>query len=208
MQGIRQGGTALIYVLLSVVLVLGSLSIALAERNAGAPILPTKTAVTVSTALSPSSAASMVPGSVPSATASAIASGNLPSATAAANFPTVKPTQRAPTATRAATGACGPPRGWVKAYVVQPGDSMFHIALVYRTTVVDLQKANCKTSYLIFAGELLWVPNAPTATAGVTIIPPFFDTPTDEPTQAAATQTPVYFTPTSAPTETSTPADP
>jgi LysM repeat protein len=92
----------------------------------------------------------------------------------------------------------------VKAYVVQPGDSMFHIAALYRTTVSTLQRANCKTSYLIFAGERLWVPNVPAATPGVTIIPPFFDTPTEEPT-IALTDTPLYFTATAAPTETATP---
>jgi len=83
---------------------------------------------------------------------------------------------------------------------------MFHIATLYRTTVSALQRANCKTSYLIFAGEKLWVPNIVVATPGVTIIPPFFDTPTDEATSPTG-QTPQYSTSTAAPTDTA-PADP
>ncbi len=125
------------------------------------------------------------------------------SSTASISYPTTAPTRRVPTATRATAAACGPLSGWVKAYVVQPGDSLFHIATVFRTTVSTLERANCKTSSLIFAGERLWVPNVPVPT-GVTIIPPFFDTPTEEPT-FAVTQTPLYFTATAAPTDTETP---
>lgn len=205
MQAIRQAGSALIYALISVVLVLGSLSVALAERNATVAPAP---APSPTTFVSPVPSITETAGVVPTGTATELLVPLVPSATAAASYPTLAATRRPATATHAATTACGPFPGWIKAYVVQPGDSMFHVAVLYRTTVADLQRANCRTNYLIFVGERLWVPNVATATAGVTIIPPFFDTPTDEPTQGMATETPLYFTPTPAPTETSTPSDP
>lgn len=67
---------------------------------------------------------------------------------------------------------CGAPVGWIKAYSVQPGDNLYRISLLYRTTVPQLQRANCMgTSITIFTGQLLWVPNVPTSTPGITVIP-------------------------------------
>jgi len=67
---------------------------------------------------------------------------------------------------------CGPPFGWVRAYIVQPGDNLFRISISYGTTVPQLQRANCMgSSITIFPGQRLWVPNVPTRTPGVTIIP-------------------------------------
>jgi LysM repeat protein len=98
---------------------------------------------------------------------------------------------------------CGPITGWIKSYVVQPGDTLFHIASLYRTTVKDLQRANCKgNSTVIFTGDRLWVPNVPTITPGVTLIPTF-TTPTEYPT-LPLTLTPLPFTAT-LPTSTSPP---
>ena len=69
---------------------------------------------------------------------------------------------------------CGPPIGWVRAYIVQPGDNLFRISISYGTTVPQLQRANCMgASITIFAGQRLWVPNVPTRTPGVTIVPDF-----------------------------------
>jgi LysM repeat protein len=215
-SAIRQAASGLIYAVLSIVLVLGSLSVALAERNASAPPAATSTAspVTPETdtpvpteqpggeTTSPSEISGVAPAATTAVTQAVTAV--VPSSTPGVSYPTVAPARRAPTATRAASTPCGPPPGWIRAYVVQPGDSMFHIATLYRTTVSTLQRANCKTSYLIFAGERLWVPNVPAATPGVTIIPPFFDTPTEEPTYAI-TETPLYFTATAAPADTATP---
>lgn len=86
---------------------------------------------------------------------------------------------------------CGPPAGYVKRHVVQPGDNLFRIALSYGITYPVLQRANCMgSSTTIYAGQLLWVPNVPTRTPGLTVIPNF-------PT-ATASNTPV-------PTATSSP---
>lgn len=67
---------------------------------------------------------------------------------------------------------CGPPAGWIRAYTVRPGDNLFRISLLYRTTVPQLQRANCMgSSTTIFVGQSLWVPNVPTSTPGVTVVP-------------------------------------
>lgn len=69
---------------------------------------------------------------------------------------------------------CGPFAGWVKNYIVQPGDNLFRIGLAYGVTVTQLQRANCMgASTTIFAGQRLWVPNVPTRTPGITSIPDF-----------------------------------
>jgi LysM repeat protein len=69
---------------------------------------------------------------------------------------------------------CGAYSGWIKAYSVQPGDNLYRISLLYRTTVPQLQVANCMgTSITIYTGQLLWVPNVPTSTPGITIVPTF-----------------------------------
>jgi LysM repeat protein len=66
---------------------------------------------------------------------------------------------------------CGPPAGYVKRHVVQPGDNLYRIALSYGITYPQLQRANCMgSSTTIYAGQLLWVPNIPTRTP----VPPTF----------------------------------
>lgn len=90
---------------------------------------------------------------------------------------------------------CGPPSTWIRAYIVPPGDNLFRISLLYRTTVAELQRANCMgSSIIIYTGQRLWVPNVPTSTPGVTIIPTF---PTSTP---SFTPVPPTYTLTSWPT--------
>ena len=110
---------------------------------------------------------------------------------------------------------CGPPAGWVKRHVVQPGENLFRIALSYGITYPQLQAGNCMgTSTTIFVGQVLWVPNVPTRTPTITTTStvnlstpthtytstPDFSTPTN-----TATQTPDLSTATTAPTQTLTP---
>jgi LysM repeat protein len=69
---------------------------------------------------------------------------------------------------------CGPPAGWVKNYIVKPGDNLYRIALSYGITYPQLQRANCMgSSTTIYTGQRLWVPNIPTRTPvpGITIVP-------------------------------------
>ena len=79
---------------------------------------------------------------------------------------------------------CGPPFGWVRNYIVQPGDTLFRIALAYNITYPQLQRANCMgSSTTIYTGQRLWVPNVPTRTPlpGVTIVPTTVTPPTPYP---------------------------
>lgn len=113
--------------------------------------------------------------------------------------------------------ACSPPIGWVRTHIVQPGDTLFRIALSYGITYPQLQRANCMgSSTIIYAGQRLWVPNVPTRTPipGTTNIP---DLPTSTNTSlpVATTVTPSStlsptetFTVTPSPTATPTTAVP
>ena len=111
---------------------------------------------------------------------------------------------------------CGPPSSWVRAHTVKAGENLYRISLLYRTTVGQLQSANCMgSSTIIHVGQALWVPNVPTSTPGITITVTGtvdFSTPTN-----TATNTPDFSTPTntatntpdfSTPTQTSTPPSP
>ena len=101
--------------------------------------------------------------------------------------------------------ACGPPRGWTRSHVVQPGDNLYRIALSYGITYPQLQRANCMgSSTTIYSGQRLWVPNIPTRTPvpGITVIPDF---PTATPT---STPTDTTVPPTDTPTATQTPTVP
>lgn len=105
---------------------------------------------------------------------------------------------------------CGPPGTWVRAHVVQRGDTLFRIALSYGVTYPQLQRANCMgSSTTIYAGQRLWVPNIPTRTVqpGVTTIPDF-PTGTLQPTLTTAPPTDTAAPPTDTaapPTDTSAP---
>ncbi len=100
---------------------------------------------------------------------------------------------------------CGPPVGWVKTHIVQPGDNLYRIALSYGITYPQLQRANCMGgSITIYAGQRLWVPNIPTRTPvpGVTVIPEF---PTATSTSTAMPTATDTGTPTSTATATQLP---
>lgn len=65
------------------------------------------------------------------------------------------PTPVRPTATSI---PCGPPPGWVR-YIIQPGDTLFKLSLVYSVSVPTLAYANCLLdATYIRAGDVLYVP--------------------------------------------------
>ena len=67
---------------------------------------------------------------------------------------------------------CGPLAGWIRAYTVRPGDNLYRISLLYRTTVAQIQRSNCMgSSTIIYVGQVLYVPNVPTSTPGITNVP-------------------------------------
>jgi LysM repeat protein len=66
---------------------------------------------------------------------------------------------------------CGPPAGWI-IYIVKQQDTLFHISTLYRTTVPQLQAANCLgNSTLIITGQSLYVPNVVVITPTKSITP-------------------------------------
>lgn len=103
---------------------------------------------------------------------------------------------------------CGPPASWVRAHTVKAGENLFRISLLYRTSVAQLQRANCMgSSTIIHVGQVLWVPNVPTSTPGITVT----STPTRTSTHSFSTatntltRTPDFSTPTNTATNTSVP---
>lgn len=230
MQFVRQLGSGFLYGLVSVALVVGGLSLALAEsyivpRPIMTPSLPAvpPTPTAPSPGLTESASApapTQTPPLIncpppagwvliivqPGDTLAGLAAqyGSTPAGLAAANClltQSLAPgyglyVPYVPTASI----ACGPPLGWIYAYVVQSGDTLSEIADLYDITVGDLKLANCKSGSEIFVGERLWVP---ALVPGLTIIP-IFDTPTEVPTEPL-TLTPLPFTATVYPTATSTP---
>ncbi len=250
MQALRQLGGGVIIAIISVVLVLGGISLALAETlpppSAPTQIPPTLPLTFPTPTLAPGLETPTLPGETPTETATTI-----PSPTATVFVPTTCTfpagwiailttpndtiytlAQRyntttdmlsagnclssidlpagyllyvPPVAATATVIPCGPPAGWVKTHIVQPGDNLYRIALSYGITYPQLQVANCMgSSVLIYAGQKLWVPNIPTLTPipGVTIIPEF-PTETPSPTSLPPTET-VPPTATVSPTPTST----
>ena len=81
--------------------------------------------------------------------------------------PTVSPT---PTKTLLAVD-CGPPSGWVL-HTVREGETLDSISALYRVTVAELQKANCRGEMtFIVPGEKFYVPNVATSTPTKTPTP-------------------------------------
>lgn len=106
-----------------------------------------------------------------------------------------------PTVTRI---ACGAPAGWI-IYIVQPGDTLFRISLLYRVSVSQLQQANCLGgSSAIYTGQQLRVPNVATSTATFTHLTPVTATPTASATLAPSLTIEVTASATPTPTGTAT----
>jgi LysM repeat protein len=256
MQALRQLGGGLILGLLSVVIVIGGISLALAEGYVPQPPpTPTETQpVFPSAPTETASSTSLIPSPTETATASPIPPTNCPppsgwvlvmiqpgdtleilavryrttpEALMAANClvsPILLPgygiyVPPVPTITPI---PCGAPYGWVQ-YIVQPGDSLYHISQLYRVTVSELQQANCLgNSTTIYTGQKLWVPNVPPSTppvpATLTATPIYieFDTVTPVPTDITPptstpeppTPIPTEIPPSMTPPPTETPSPP
>lgn len=213
MKFLQQWGSGIVYAVVSVVLVIGGLSLALAEGtltpNQPAPTQPSMTvpppsatAVTpspvppspISPSPLPASSTSLPPSTTP-LVIYITATNARPSATTG-----VQPRATATYRPAATSYHCGPYAGWVRTYTVSAGDTLYHISTLYQTNVSALQTANCLTTTFIFPGEKLWVPNVPTVTPGLTL-PPIYATATSYPT-LPLTLTPLPFTETVAPNPT------
>jgi LysM repeat protein len=102
------------------------------------------------------------------------------------------------------TETCGRPAGWV-VYIIRAGDTLYNLALLTKTTVASLQRANCLgSSTLIHPGELFYVPFQPVVTTFPTRPAYKSPTPTAIPTQVVTTPPP---TATELPTATPVPTE-
>ncbi len=148
----------------------------------------------------------------PTLTAPAISS---PSAIAT-TIPTGSPTPtQTPSPTQTVTSApthtvlhCGAPRTWV-IYIVQKGDTLYHLGQIYGVPYTEIQRANCLLNFNIRIGQILYVP----PWAPIMSFPTFFFEPF-EPTAASTFylpfETPITETPTAGsdfPTDFPTPTD-
>ncbi|MBI5933385.1 MAG: LysM peptidoglycan-binding domain-containing protein [Chloroflexi bacterium] len=140
MQGLRQMGGGLVLALLSVVIVLGGISLALAEGYVPPPS-PTPTQTQPAPTVAPT---------------------ETPSATLGAESPVHTSTSTA-TSTLAPSVNCPPPPGWTST-VVQLGDTLDSLAARYHTTAQELMTRNCMTVSSILPGYIISVPIQPTAT--------------------------------------------
>jgi len=212
MRVLRELGGGFLYALVSVVLVIGGLSLSLAENYNPQRPGPTENFLTLPPTLPPTQVeAAAVNSATPIITGTPLPPTNCPPPAGWILIPVqagdtleslaarhnTTPQQLAqsnclltqnlvpgynlyvPPSATATSLPCGPFQGWIQ-YTIQPGDTLFHIALLYSTTVAQLQRANCLgNSQYIRAGSRLWVPNVATITPGVTVIPDF---PSETPT--------------------------
>lgn len=120
--------------------------------------------------------------------------------------PTATPTPRPPTPTSTPCTPT-PPDQWVS-YVVQPGDTLYSLALRYGTSIQEIMEVNCLASDYLYAGQRLYLPPPPdTPTPTSTFTATATSTPTNTATASAtATRTSTASaTSTVTPTSTATP---
>ena len=143
MDTFRQVVGSMLLAMFSVALVIGGISLALAESYV--PVIPTPTEtqalIPIINTFTPTS--QMVEFFTPT----------LPTPT----LPT--PTQTIPPPT-----TCPPPAGWI-AVSVQPGDTLAALAARYRSTPEQLLVSNCLFSSNLPIGSIVYVPYVPTQTS-------------------------------------------
>ncbi len=140
---LRQLGGGLLLGLLSILIIIGAISLAFAESDSPLPS-PTPT-LTRLVLITPSPTPFIPTLSVPTSTTST----TFPTATVIAS--SIPPT------------ACTPPSGWVLV-MIQPGDTLDSIALRHNTTAANLMSANCLASSDIQAGYGIYAPPSPILT--------------------------------------------
>lgn len=157
MQSLRQLGGGVIIALISVILVIGGISLALSEslppQTTPTPILPTVSLEFPTATFTPSPAGFESPTPFTTITITPT--------------PFVLTTDTLfPTNTLFVQPSCNPPSGWVR-IITRSGDTVYSLAQSYKTTAEALGAANCLSSFDIPAGLSLYVPPVPT----VTVIP-------------------------------------
>ncbi len=91
-----------------------------------------------------------------------------------------------PTSTRAVCVPGAP--GWVNTYTAKHGDTFYGIAYRYYTSEREIMNVNCRNSTILYAGEVIWVPNREPRPLTSTPVPSTI-------TLDASTATPVFTEP-------------
>jgi LysM repeat protein len=143
MQSLRQLGYGFLLGALSIFIVLGAFSLAMAEGD----MVPSAIATQTPQAIFPTEFPTLPLISSPVAGAT-----SLPSLTPSPTITAPPP----PT-------SCPPPANW-QAMVVQPYDSLASLAQAYQTTPDAIRQANCLLSDDLVSGSFLYVPILPTIT--------------------------------------------
>lgn len=153
MQSLRQLGGGVIIAIISVLLVIGGISLALSEslpaQATPTPVPPTTSldfptaTFTASPDFAGISTATLTTGTSPVGTDTAFATNTL----------YVQP-------------SCSPPTGWI-AVTVNASETIYSLAQRYKTTPENLATANCISSFDVPPGFVIYVPPVPT----VTVIP-------------------------------------
>src|SRR5512139_200237 len=153
MQSLRQLGGGVIIAIVSILLVIGGISLALAETL---PAQATPTPIPPTISLDFPTATSTPSPIFPE---TAMISPPLP-------LPGTPTAPAIPTNTLFAQVSCNPPTGWIPV-VVTTSDTIYSLAQRYKTTPENLVTANCLPSFEVPVGYVLYVPPVPT----VTVIP-------------------------------------
>jgi LysM repeat protein len=151
MQSLRQLGGGVIIAIVSVLLVIGGISLALAEtlpaQATPTPIPPTISLDFPTATFTPSPAI-------------------IESVSATATFPVVPTDTVFATNTLFVQASCNKPAGWIPV-AVTTSDTVYSLAQRYKTTPENLGTANCLSSFDVPVGFIIYVPPVPT----VTVIP-------------------------------------
>lgn len=209
MQSLRQLGPSILFAAISLLLTIGVLSTALAEKRIDqTPPTEIDTNLLMSGPTEAPPQTLSTPGMLSSET---VISSPAHTTTIPAPTSTEIYAQMTIAGSTLTLIPCGAPAGWIT-YTVKSGDNLFRLGLAYRITVTQLQNANCLgISTHIIVGQKIYVPNVSTSTPAITntLTPTITRTPTltSSPTTIPATAT-FTTTPTLAlPTETPTPTD-
>lgn len=156
--------------------------------------LPSRTAQTTMTMIATSVPFTEIPTQF--CTGTATASPELPAQTH-----TEEPQEPTPTYTQI---PCQPPEDWIP-YTIQPGDTMYALALAYGISVQELREGNCMKDTYIWAGKILSVPNVPTRTPYPSATPTATSSPTETRTPTETSAATITPSPTATSTSTFTP---
>lgn len=144
MKALRQMGGGVIIAVISLLLVIGGISLSLAETSTPPP--PTPSPIPTTFAVEFASPLPATPTLIPTETATAIPD----TPTSIPNITSLPPT------------SCPVPNGWF-GIVVGANDTLYSIAQRYNTTVENLNANNCLNYVNPTPGSILYVPPGPTA---------------------------------------------